>query len=197
MTKLLLALSVFVSLTAQAQILGELQGTGQIQFSFTNIDGSKDMRTSSCEVAMNIRGDETFFALDFSFFSCPQVSTWNDNAKAYRIVDGKLVDANGVQKGSVLEDGSIQFTERSVKVEKYADFNYDFNCRIVSGGNKTVELVNLKTYNFKKVANTWQVRRQTDIDYLTWTTKRNYPNCPSVSFPTKLGSTSDLSVTVK
>ncbi len=198
MAKILLVLGVLVSLSTQAQVLGELQGEGQIQAAYSRFDGSKDLRTSPCHVAMNIRSDAAKFSLEFSFFECPKLSIWNDSSYAYQIVGGRLIDAKGIQKGSVLQDGSIQFTEQSVVSQQYVDYDYDFNCRMLSMSNKTLKLVTATTYTFKQTAgNTWQVRRQSSEDRLAWTSKRSYPLCPATTIPTKLGSTSDLIVVLK
>lgn len=198
MKKILLVLSFLMSLTAQAQILGELKGDGQIQAAYSRFDGSQDVRKSPCHVAMNIHENDSKFAMDFSYFECSKLSIWNDSPYEYQIVSGKLIDAKGVKKGSVLDDGSLQFTEQSIMKHEYADYEYDFNCRLLSLSQKTLKLVTTNTYTFKKLAeNTWHVRRQSSEDRLAWTSKRDYPNCPATTIPTKLKSTSDLAATVK
>lgn len=196
--KVFVILSLLFSFSAHAQVLGELQGDGQIQASYARFDGSKDNRTSPCHVAMNVDKSADSFALEFSFFECAKLAAWNDAPYSYKIVNGQLIDANGAAKGTVNNDGSLQFSEKTMSFHKYFEETYDFNCRLISSSPRTLVLNTVISYTFKQSADgSWQVRRQASEDRLAYTSRRSYPSCPAQTIPTKLGSTSDLSVVVK
>ena len=196
--KICIILLTLFSLSAQAQVLGELKGQGQIQASYATFSGSKDVRTSPCNVAMNIHQKPGSFELEFSVFECPKLDNWNDPYYAYSIVNGQLIDSTGAVKGAVAADGSIQFTEKSMSLTKYYLDTYDATCRLLYSTSKTLALNTVINYSFKQNTDgSWQVHRQTSEDRLAYTTHRDYPTCPAQTIPTKLGSTTDLSVVVK
>lgn len=194
--KMLTALVLLSSMTANAQVLGELKGQGQINASYAGFDGSVTKRSSPCNVAMNIHADAKSVAVEFSVFECSKLDSWNDWPVSYSIVGDKLVDAKGVQKGSVLADGSYQFTEVLESSVSYMDYHYDFDCRMSYIGKKTLTLQNKITYNLKELNGAWILHRTASEDRQAWTSRRDYNRCPAVTIPTKLGSTTDLSVTL-
>ncbi|WP_142694912.1 hypothetical protein [Bdellovibrio sp. NC01] len=194
--KTLSVLFVLFSLSANAQVLGELKGQGQINASYANFDGSSTKRSSPCNVAMNIHADAKSVAVEFSVFECSKLTSWNDWPVAYSIVGDKLVDANGVQKGSVLADGSYQFTEVLESSQTYMDYHYDFDCRMSYIGKKTLTLQNKITYNLKEINGSWILHRTASEDRQAWKSRRDYDRCPAVTIPTKLGSSTDLTVTL-
>lgn len=185
-------------LNAQALVLGELKGEGFIQASYGNFDGSKNLRKGTCRVAMNIHQAPSSFDFDFSFYECSFLSPWNDSPMSYKIIDGKLIDNKGQQKGAVLEDGTIHFSDTAFTVEKYAEETYDFNCRRMSVEWKTLKLNSKFDYFFRRNTDgSWNILRQTSEDRLAWTSRRGGPNCPSTLIPTKLGSTTEIRAVVK
>lgn len=198
MKAMFVMLACLFGMAAQAQVLGELKGEGSIQAAYAGFDGSKQVRNGTCKVAMNIHQGATSFALDFSVFECSFLTPWNDAPVSYKIVGDKLVDAQGVQKGSVLVDGAVQFAESASTVQKYRQDTYDFNCRLLYSETKQLTLTSKYDYFFKRNADgSWSVRRQTSEDRLGWKGYRSQPNCPATTIPVKLGSTTDLKVIVK
>ncbi|WP_415062155.1 hypothetical protein [Bdellovibrio sp.] len=186
------------TLTAKAQVLGELKGEGTIQASYANFDGSKNLRQGTCRVAMNIHQEPSSFNFDFSVYECSFLSPWNDTPLSYKIVDGQLIDSKGQQKGSILADGTIHFSETSYSVEKYTEETYDLDCRRMYVEWKTLKLNNKFDYFFKRNEDgSWNVLRQTSEDRLAWTSRRSVPHCPATMIPVKLGSTIEIKAVVK
>jgi len=197
MSKMLFILMLLGSLVAKAQILGALKGDGKIQASYSESNGSTTTRTSPCHVAMNIRESSSSFALDFSYFECPQLSIWNDGVYRYHIVGGKLVNGKGEEKGVVAMDGTYHISESSFKTEKYVDYHYDENCNYKTVENKILKLNTAIKYSFKHMADgSWSVRRLASEDRLAWTSRREH-GCPTITVPTKLGSSTELSVVLR
>ncbi len=196
--KLLAMLLCLFTLTAEAQVLGELKGEGSIQASYANFDGSKNIRQGTCHIAMNIQQDASSFNFDFSVYECSFLSPWNDSPLSYKIVDGQLIDNKGQQKGSVLADGTIHFFENTYTIEKYTEETYDIDCRRMYVEWKTLKLNKTFDYFFKRNADgSWNILRQSSEDRLAWTSHRSVPHCPASVIPAKLGSTLEIKAIVK
>ncbi|MEN0058899.1 MAG: hypothetical protein AAGB31_08695 [Bdellovibrio sp.] len=199
MKKLLVlaALGAF-SLIAQAQYLGELKGSGSLQATYGRVDGSRDARNATCDVAVNIHDTATEFGLTYSYYNCQALGIWNDFSEVYKIQGSQLLDAKGNVKGSIAEDGTVQFSTTKSSSMQYRLDHLDMDCRLEYSEVKTLVLNEKVTYSIKKQENgAYAITRQFAGDQVAYTSRRQYSHCRAVTVPTKVQNRSVLTATVK
>nr|BFD58207.1 hypothetical protein CKG001_03140 [Bdellovibrio sp. CKG001] len=182
---------------SQAQVLGELKGSGSMTASYERLDGSYENMDLKCTVALNYHQSTEKVELDFSFYDCNRLGGWNDLPVSLKVQGGSLVDAQGKEKGRVLADGAVEFTAHTDSTVQYQDTQYDFDCRPYSTSRKTLRLDTVTTYSFAKSADGYRFTRKQSQDRVAYKSKKDYARCPAVIIPTKMKSSSSFVATIQ
>nr|BFD65438.1 hypothetical protein HAGR004_04600 [Bdellovibrio sp. HAGR004] len=182
---------------SQAQVLGELKGSGSMTASYERLDGSYENMDLKCTVALNYHQSAEKVELDFSFYDCNRLGGWNDLPVSLKVQGGSLVDAQGKEKGRILADGTVEFTAHTDSTVQYQDTQYDFDCRPYSTSRKTLRLDTVTTYSFAKSADGYRFTRKQSQDRVAYKSKKDYARCPAVIIPTKMKSSSSFVATIQ
>jgi hypothetical protein len=189
---------LFLNVTAQAQVLGESKGQGQMTYALEMITGPARTYQGTCKIAMNIHQTPADFLLEFSVFECPYLGNWNDPALKVFVKGNQLLDSKGNVVGEVFADGTYKFTFSSTVVHKYSYVDVDSNCNIRGAVQKKLNFNTKLTYTFRDLGNgLYAGTRVMDEDKMAWSSYKPYPRCAGTTIPVKKGSESRIHFTVQ
>jgi hypothetical protein len=189
---------LFLNVAAQAQVLGESKGQGQMTYDLEMITGPTKKYEGTCKIAMNIRQTPADFMLEFSVFECPYLGSWNDPVLKVFAKRDQLLDAKGNVVGQVFADGTYKFTFSSTVVHKYSYVEVDANCNIWGAVHKKLNFNTKMTYTFRDLGNgLYAGTRVVDQEKMAWSTYKPYPRCSGTTIPVKKNSKSRIHFTVQ
>ena len=189
---------LFLNVAAQAQVLGESKGQGQMTYDLEMITGPEKKYEGVCKIAMNIRHSPADFELEFSVFECPYLGSWNDPALKVFVKGNQLLDSKGNVVGQVFADGTLKFTKTSSVVHRYSYTELDANCNIWGVARKKLTFNTTLTYTFRALGNgLYAGTRVEDQDKMAWSTYKPYPRCSGTTVPVKKKSESRIHFTVQ
>lgn len=189
---------LFLNVTAQAQVLGESKGSGQMTYELDMITGSPKQYEGTCKIAMNIRQSAAEFELEFSVFECPYIGSFNDWGLKVFVKGTQLLDAKGNVVGQIFPDGTYKFTRNTSVVHKYSYVDVDMNCNIRGAVYKKLNFDTKLTYTFRNLGNgIYAGTRVEQQDKMAWSTHKPYPRCAGTTIPVKKNSESRIHFTVQ
>lgn len=166
------SLGLYLSLPAQALVLGELKGTGTARWIYETTQGPQS-RDLKCNFAMNIKHAPTQFVLEYAYYECGSLGAWND----FEIT------------GTISDGSAAQFQTVNQQKHHYTENSYDSNCQIIAR-KKTLTLTTTKIASFKKnIDNSYQFTQDIQSEQIAYSSKRDYPHCPSTMKLIKTKST--------
>lgn len=189
---------LLMNVAAQAYVLGESKGTGQLTYDLDMITGPTKKYEGTCKIAMNIRQSPADFELEFSVFECPYLGSWNDLGLKVFVKGTQLLDAKGNVVGQIFVDGTYKFTKKSTVVHKYSYVDVDMNCNIRGAVYKKLNFDTELTYTFRNLGNgLYAGTRVEQQDKMAWSTYKPYPRCAGTTVPVKKNSESRIHFTVQ
>jgi hypothetical protein len=189
---------LFLSVAAQAQVLGESRGQGSMTYALEMITGPTRNYEGTCKIAMNIRQSAAEFGLEFSVFECPYLGAWNDPVLNVFVRGDQLLDSKGNIVGQVYPEGTYKFTYTSTTVHKYSYADIDMNCNIRGAVHKKLKLNSTLTYTFRALGNGLYVgTRVQQQDQMAWSSYKPYPRCSGTTIPVKKGSESRIHFSIQ